>query len=77
MKTNNDNDNDNNNGLINGETIEETLNVHGYIRRFYKNGGQNIELPLGNFTLMDKINPTLLVHIDASANLYKFSIIGN
>ena len=39
MKTNNDNDN--NNGLINGETIEETLNVHGYILRFYKNGGQN------------------------------------
>ena len=35
------------------------------------------ELPLGNFTVMDKRNPTLLVHTDASANLYKFSIIGN
>ena len=40
MKTNNDNDN--NIGLINGETIEETLNVNGYIRRFCKNGGKNI-----------------------------------
>ena len=40
MKTNNDNDY--NNGLINGETNEETMNVHGYFRRFYKNGGHNI-----------------------------------
>ena len=63
--------------MINGETIEETLNVHGYIRRFYKNGGQNIELPLGNFTLMDKINSTPLVHTGTSANLHKVSIIGN
>ena len=29
------------------------------------------------FTVIDKINPTLLVHTDASANLYKISIIGN
>ena len=42
MKTNDDNDTDNDNGLINGETIEETSNVHGYPRKCYKNGGQNI-----------------------------------